>query len=62
MQGDLIALTIAKEAVGTGLDKLSPKTKTIVFNSIQMVFGFAVGVMAAVKLYDVLFNETEAAS
>ena len=59
MQGDIIALTIAKEAVGTGLDKLSPKTKTIVFNSIQMVFGFTVGVIAAIKLYEVLFNDTE---
>jgi len=51
MPGEEIALAVVKQAVEKGLTKLSPKTKAIVFNSIQAVFGVAICIVAVNKLY-----------
>ncbi len=57
MPGEEIALTVAKGVVEMGLNKLSTKTRRIVFNTIQVVFGLTIAIIALGKLYKEVVKE-----
>ena len=60
MSGEEIALAVIKNAVEKGLNHLSPKSKTIVFNSIQAIFGLTICIIAVDRLCKAVFKDVVA--
>lgn len=59
MPGEEIALSVIKTAVEKGLNKLAPKHKAIVFNSVQALFGLVICIVAVNKLRKALSEDAK---
>ena len=60
MQAEGIALAAAEQAVQQGLNNLSPKSKTIITNSIFGIIGITLCVISVSQLVKVLFPKKQA--
>jgi len=56
MIGEEIILRAAGQAVEKEMNKLTPKTKSILVNSLTAIFGVAVGVIAITRLVKLFGN------
>jgi len=55
MPGEAIVLNIAEQAVEQGINKLSPKTKTIVLNTVYGLVGITLCVLSVSQLVKTFF-------
>ncbi len=59
MPGEAIVLNIAEQAVEQGINKLSPKTKAIVLNTVYGLVGVTLCVLAASQLIKTFFPKNQ---